>query len=136
MSRDGRANLIPIRSKAEAKRLGAKGGSVKSPRKKWASQLREWKKKADIGQADYKKLVSIMEEPESSILHILKYLEETKKHTKNATQMSYVAKALIDLHKAHHGEKIKTENVHHVVHWDNVIGDILGTGHDKTEKSD
>jgi len=103
-------DLIPIRTKAEAKRLGRKGGLVRSPRKKYASRLRELKKKG-LTCEGYKKLVDIMEEPESSILDIKLFLDTIKGDPIYKNKKIELANAYIKLHQSHHGTKheIKAE---------------------------
>ena len=112
----GKDNLIPIRSKARARELGAKGGRVKSEKKLWAARLRELKKKG-LNDDNYKQLVAMMTEKESFALDILMYLQGIKKDCDGASQKTNLGRALTDLMKATHGEQIKTENVHHVVNW-------------------
>ncbi len=82
----------------------------------WAARLREMKKKG-LTNENYKRIVAWMEEPESSAMDIFLYLESVKKHCNNASQMNNVAQSQINLMKAHHGEKVKSENVHHVIDW-------------------
>ena len=116
-------NLVPITSKKRARELGAKGGQVRTPKKKWAARLREMKKKG-LTDDNYKRIVAWMEEPESSALDIFMYLESIKKHCHNANQMNGLAKSQIDLMKAHHGEKVKSESVVHVINWSEMLKDV------------
>lgn len=111
-------NLIypGIKSSEQAKIMGRKGGLSRSPKKKWAARLRSIKKQG-LTDKNYKRLVEWMEEPESSVLDVLIYLESIRAHCKNAREMTHLSKAMIDLMKAHHGDKVKTENVHHVINW-------------------
>lgn len=102
-------NLIPVKSGKQARELGRKGGSVSSPRKKFAARLRELKKKGMTNESA-KRLYDIFEHPEMSALDIWLFLERAKSECKSATQMAIVADKFINLHKAHHGEKIKSEN--------------------------
>ena len=74
-------------------------------------------KKKGLTDENYKRIVAWMEEPESSAMDIFLYLESIKKHCNNAGQMNNVARSQIDLMRAHHGQKIKSENTHHVVMW-------------------
>jgi hypothetical protein len=117
-------NLIPITNEIQARKLGTIGGSRKTPAKKWAAQLRELKKKG-LTDESYQKLVAIMEEPESSALDIFTFLQSIKAKCGTATQMTFLGQALIQWHKMHHGEKIKTENVHHVVNWNDFFKEVL-----------
>ena len=124
-------NLIPIRTKKQARILGTRGGKAKTPAKKWAARLREMKKKG-LTDENYARIVAWMEEPESSAMDIFLYLESIKKHCNNASQMNNVANTQINLMKAHHGEKhnIKSENVHHIVNW----GEMLTNAEVRPEK--
>ena len=111
-------NLIPLmeRTKEERVAIARKGGLARTDKKKWAARLREIKKKG-LTDENYHRIVAWMEEPESSALDIYLYLNSIKQHCENAAQMNQLAKTMIDLMKAHHGQKIKSENVHHVVNW-------------------
>ena len=102
-------NLVPIRTKSEARRLGKKGGEVKSVRKTFANRLTALKRKGMTNEYA-KRITEIFEHPEMSALDIFLFLERAKKECKTAGQMAMVADKFISLHKAHHGEKIKTEN--------------------------
>ena len=106
-------NLKPIpintRSLEEQKRIQSKGGSVCSPRKKLAARLRELKKKGLTDEAA-KRISEIFEEPEMSALDIFLYLEQIKKDCNTPYQKIQLSEKFIQLHKAHHGEKIKQES--------------------------
>jgi len=105
-----------ITSTKQAVEMGRKGGKRRTPAKKWAARLREMKKKG-LTDENYKRIVAWMEEPESSAMDIFLYLESIKKHCNNAGQMNNVARSQIDLMRAHHGQKIKSENTHHIINW-------------------
>lgn len=113
-------NLRPITSTEQAREIGRIGGSRSTPRKRWAAQLRELKKKG-LSDENYKKIIAIMEEPEASALDIFTFIQSIKADCKNANQKVLVAESLIRWHKAHHGEKIKTENVHHLINWEKIL---------------
>lgn len=99
----------PITSTARAKKLGQKGGQVRSLKKKLAAQLRELKKKGATNK-DIKKLVSIMEDPECSALDIRQKLDDIFTNVKMAPDTRIrLINAYIKLHYAHHGKKIKQE---------------------------
>ena len=100
-------NLIPITSKAQARELGRKGGKVRSPRKKYASRLRELKKKG-LTNSVIKRITDILEEPESSILDI-KLLLDSFRPGISIDPGIKLANAYIKLHQAHHGQKHKIE---------------------------
>jgi len=104
-------NLIPMnmRTKEEQREIARKGGQAKSPRKTFANRINALKKK---GMTDEyaKRITEIFEHPEISILDIFLFLERAKQECKTAGQMAIVADKFIQLHKAHYGEKIKSEN--------------------------
>jgi Na+/phosphate symporter len=56
-------------------------------------------------------LVDCVEDPTISILDILTYLDDIKNECKNPNQKILLADAKIKLHKAHFGEKVKSENL-------------------------
>jgi len=130
-------NLISLgdRPKAERIAIARKGGLSRSPKKSYAQRLRFLKKKG-LTNENYKRLVDWMEQPDSSVLDILLYIESIKNKCNNATQMNNVARSLIDLHKAHHGDKIKTENVHHHIDWNEVINGCRITEEDLQDEED
>lgn len=102
-------NLIPIQSTSRARELGRKGGKVKSAKKTFANRLSALKKKGMTNESA-KRITEIFENPELSALDIWLFLERAKSECKTAGQMAIVADKFISLHKAHHGEKIKSEN--------------------------
>lgn len=109
MANEQNLRPVPITTTEQAKRLGRAGGSVSSPKKKLAARLRELKKKG-MTDTDAKRLADIFEFPELSALDIHLFLEKAKGECRSAGQMSMVADKFIQLHKAHHGEKIKSES--------------------------
>ena len=97
-----------------ATRGGRKGGLVKSDRKTLAAKVRWLKKRAsegDIKVEEINHLVECVENPTISILDILNDLDEIKNECKNPNQKILLADARIKLHKAHFGEKVKSENL-------------------------
>ena len=101
-------NLIPLTTD-KAREIGRKGGQVKSVRKTFANRLKALKKKGMTSEYA-KRITEIFEHPEMSALDIFLFLERAKKDCKTSGQMAMVADKFIQLHKAHHGDKIKTEN--------------------------
>lgn len=109
------SNLIPLnkRSLEDAKRIQTMGGLTPSPSRDLAKRI-SWLKKKGLNDESAKYLQEVMTNPEISALDIRMYLEELKKALKDSNkEMSKIqlAKTFIDLHKAHHGEKLKTENL-------------------------
>jgi hypothetical protein len=117
-------NLVDLRTRSprERREISSKGGKVRSPKKQWARRLTAMRKKG-LTDDNYKRIVAWMDEPESSALDIFMYLESIKKHCHSASQMNAVANTQINLMKAHHGEKHKTENVHHIINWTDKLKD-------------
>ena len=119
-------NLIPhqkpFTSREVARKMGRKGGKVKSEKKLWAARLRELKKKG-LSDDNYKQLAAMMSEKESFALDILMFLQGIKKDCDGASQKTNLGRALTDLMKAPHGEKLQTENVHHIVNWNEMLKD-------------
>jgi|TARA_Y100000034_G_C6898157_1_gene414578 hypothetical protein len=110
-------NLIPLnqRSKKERFVIQSKGGSVKSLRKSIGQEIR-WAKKNGFTKHKVERLVRMMEKSECSSFQILKYLQTIEENLHPAQRIAY-ANSLMNWHKLVHGEKIKTENVHHIVDW-------------------
>jgi hypothetical protein len=81
---------------------------------KYYAKVREMKKKAALGKITQKEcdwFIQRVEDPEANILEIQNYLDEIKKMCNNPNQNVLLAQTMIQLHKAHHGEKVKTENL-------------------------
>jgi len=113
-------NLIPLKSRTrkEQRAIQSKGGSSKSPKKKYASQLREMNKRGELGDNSIKNMVQMMEDPEYSIIDKKKYVTKALKAvSKNAEyggmnikDFIAVAKFDLELHKALFGDKMKLEH--------------------------
>ncbi len=94
-----------ITSTTQAQQMGRKGGSVRTPKKKYAARLRELKKKG-LKDETVKRLVEVMEDPECSILDIKLFLDTLKVQARNNLPGAIkLANAYIKLHQAHHGQK-------------------------------
>lgn len=87
----------------------AKGGRTKSLKKKLAQQLRRMREKG-MADGDVKELVDVLSDSDASALDIYGYIRDIRQHCTNANQMTNAALALIQIHKAHHGEKQKIES--------------------------
>ena len=113
-------NLQPLntKTKKEQRAIQSKGGSTKTPARKYAAQLREMKKRGELGDESVKKLTSMMTDPEFSILDKQKYikmaLDAVKQNAQyggtNVKDLVAVAKLDLDIHKAHFGDKMKLEH--------------------------
>jgi len=112
---NGRDNLILLKdtdnSAVQAER-GAKGGKANknNPKSKLAATIREMKKKKEILPSDELRLLNVISDPELSVLDIYKYLDHIKDLVDKPYAMIQLAEKYIQLHKAHHGEKIKSES--------------------------
>jgi len=110
-------DLIPVtmRSKEEAFAIRSKGGRTKSPLKKYAAKIREMKKRG-LTNPDIAWFVARLEDPDVNIFHLQKWLDELKDNI-HPSQRVALLNTGIALHKAKHGEKIKSESVVHIVNW-------------------
>lgn len=107
-------NLIPLdtkNSQLQAER-GRKGGLAGkgSPKKSLAAKLVQMRKKGELNDEEQQRYLEILTHPSLNALDILQYLDLIKDNCKNANQQILVADKLIQLMKAHHGEKIKSES--------------------------
>jgi len=94
--------------------LARKGGQSTSPKKSLGAKVKWLKKRAAEGKIKNDQimhLVDCVEDPTISILDILTYLDDIKNECKNPNQKILLADARIKLHKAHFGEKVKSENL-------------------------
>lgn len=95
----------------QAVEAGRKGGSVSSPEKKFAAKLRAMKKYG-MKDSDTEWFLKTIEDPECNVFEIQELLNKIIETTegKPSTQILAIQQK-INLHKAHFGEKYKTENV-------------------------
>jgi len=72
-------NLIPIRTKKQARELGSRGGKAGkgSPNKIFAAKLREMKKRG-MTDADTKWFCDRLEDPQTNMFHMENFLEAKK----------------------------------------------------------
>ena len=105
-------HLIPLnqRSLQEARTIQSKGGTTKSPQKRFAASLRELKKKG-ITDDSVTKMCNLLEDPICSALDIKVYIESLKEEPLSTQQKIQLGQLMVAWHKAHHGEKIKNLNV-------------------------
>lgn len=88
----------------EAQEMGRKGGSVKSPAKRWAARLRDLKKKG-LKDDTIKNFVDVMEDPNCCDLDCLLSIESGK----NEMSKEAYNKLKMMWRKFHHGEKHNIE---------------------------
>jgi hypothetical protein len=109
---NGTANLIPVRTKEEAKERGRNGGLAGkgSPAKSLACKLREMKKKG-VHDDTIEWLHNSMVSDELSKLNILTWLRGMQATAKTQEDKVKYARLLIDFHKITHGTKETTHTV-------------------------
>ena len=104
-------NLRPIpfnqRTEEEHKKIASMGGSVKSPAKKFAAQLRELKKKGNTDELN-SWFLERLQDPDANMFHLQKMFDQLCQVTPIEKSRPLLETG-INLHKAHHGEKIKQE---------------------------
>jgi len=112
------ANLIPFNamSKEQHLELSSRGGKKISEGKRVAAKLRELRKKG-LSDSNSRRLYEIMTHADMSSLEIFRYIESLVMTADEPKEKSAIATLLINWHKLHHGDKIKTENVHHIIDW-------------------
>lgn len=100
-----------FKSGANAVEAARRGGLVRSDAKKNGARMREMKKRG-LTDADAKWLMERIEDPTTNIFHIQKLLDEiiAKCPEKPGTQILAIQQ-MINLHKAHHGEKVHSTNL-------------------------
>lgn len=112
-----------IKTNEQAIKLGTKGGKVSSDKKKLAAHVRA-AKKWGIKPKVATKVYEMLQSPELSSTDWYKHidvLEEMAKHEPRLIPQIINFKK--DWHKAAHGEKLHTENVHHIINWNQLLGD-------------
>jgi len=127
-------NLIPkdLSKRPDHKELARKGGKAKSKAKTLANQLKGMKTATDPKKLKFYQ--ELCADPELSQLELLRIAKELYPKLKKEHNQVNMIGQFIALHKAIHGEKIKTENVHHVVDWSKLIGDIVGAARTRRNK--
>ena len=108
-----------ITSREQAQKMGSKGGSVCSEKKKIAARLRELRKKG-LTKESSRLLANMMDDADFSTLEILKNTMPLKPTVKKDSEGNIIPidkkelavynKAMIDWHKLHHGSKQKVEH--------------------------
>jgi len=114
-----------ITSTEQAQAMGSKGGSVVSPRKKYAAKIREMKKRK-LKDSDVGWFLERLEDPETNMFHLTQWLDQLREHMPLNYQRTLLDTA-INLHKAHHGEKHKNENTNININIDVLKFDNLAT---------
>ena len=115
-------NNNPVHKLTKEDRI--KGARTKSPKRKWAARLRELKKKG-LTDANSKLLTDMLTEKDSFAMDTLMWLQSMKKECNNVGEKTNIARVLNDVCKLVHGEKIKTENVHHIIDWGKILDNCV-----------
>jgi len=102
-------NLIPIRTKEEARELGRKGGLVRSKNKKLASKLRELKKKG-LTDENVKRIYDIMTDADITDLETLMLIQSLQPNLKTTKEKAEVIRLFLEWRKLRHGSKEKIEH--------------------------
>jgi hypothetical protein len=92
-----------------------KGGQAKTFKKKYAAQLREMKKRG-MNKDDLEWFEMCMSDPEASIVDIRRDINNLMESVHPAQRVALL-NTKISTHKLAYGEKIKTENIHHIINW-------------------
>lgn len=95
-----------------AVQAGKKGGSVKSPAKRLAAQLRNLKKNPT--EANLERMYEIMSNSEMSSLDIYRQVKDMMSRTKTLREEDMVVSKLIDVHKLVHGTKTEESKIFNV----------------------
>ena len=101
-------NLIPITSKAQARELGRKGGSVRSRKKSEAAKLRELRKRSKAGKLtnkDHEWVLAMMNSPECMAFDILLMLDQMRNDANTFKEKLGVIKLYMNFHKMWHSDK-------------------------------
>ena len=101
-------NLVPIRSTAQARELGRKGGLVRSNKKKEAARLREMRKR-ELSHKDLEWLKLIIIDPGASAFDILLFIEVLKEKVfceeGTIKEKVKVLNLMMNWHKLWHGPR-------------------------------
>lgn len=108
-------HLTPLnqRTKEDARRIQVLGGQTKSPKKSIAQKIARLKKKG-LTSESAKDLYDAMVDADLSAVDIYVYLQKIKKNVAESpdpSSMIAIASKMMDWHKMHHGQKVKSENV-------------------------
>ena len=101
-------------------KIARKGGLSKSPKKSLAAKKR-WLIKKGMTKEGADDLLSFVKDHEMFALDVLRDVQNIKKECTNAHQKINLKHVELQLYKLIHGEKIKTENVHHHIDWNTVL---------------
>jgi hypothetical protein len=119
-----------IKNTEQAVAMGRKGGSVSSEKKKLAAYIRSMKRWG-MDKDKVEKAFMMIQDANLSVVDWYKHVEAMDEMAKDDPKLHpLVAKMKQEWHKATHGEKIKTENVHHIVNW----GDMLSNAEVRPKK--
>ena len=92
------------------KRAGKKGGSVKSPAKKYSARLRSLKERGKTNE-QIALFVERLEDPSANIMHIQGLVDKFVESNPEDNHMIAALNTMISLHRAHYGDKKLTLNL-------------------------
>ncbi len=115
VSKKSLANLIPIKSKEEARRLGKKGGEggKGSLKKSLSARLRVLRQKAGKGWTTEveNKFLQMLENPDVFDLDVLTVLQSARSKAVDSQDHARVARGLIEARKVRHGSADRASDV-------------------------
>lgn len=99
-----------ITSSEQARRLGSKGGKVRSPAKKLAAKIRSLKRFGDLTNEKKKAMVDFLTNPDLGAAEIYNHALKLAS-LKDPQAITAYSKLLLEIHKQVHGTKVRSENV-------------------------
>ena len=121
-------NLIPLnrRTKKEQRIITSKGGKTVTDKQRRAAKLREIRKRVLSGKLktdDEAWLLARVEDGTMMDLDMLSFLDNIRKDV-HPSQRVALLNAYTNIKRSIHGDKIKTENVHHIINWGEMLKEV------------
>ena len=115
-------NLVSLATRQQRERIAIarKGGQTRSVGKKMAARLRSLKKKG-LTNDDAKHIADMLTDPEYFAGDVLKWLHDIKDDCSSSGEKVALANSLIKLQRVHYGDKLKTENTHVHINWNDMM---------------
>ena len=99
------------------------GGKKVTDKQRLACHVREakrWGIKPEVA----KKVYALLQSPELSSTDWYKHIDTLEEMSKEEPRLvPQIINFKKDWHKAAHGEKLRTENVHHIINWNEMLSD-------------
>jgi len=120
------ANLIPFNkmSKERQREIASMGGKTVTEKQRVSAWLRANKNNKKISKDAFEFISNMLQDADLSIAQIIKFFHKHLIDQENMTPRAanLITDTLLRIHKAQHGEKQqKTEHVHHVVNWSELL---------------